>query len=43
MSKNARALVTHIEQFAWDGEWYLRATFDDGSPLGSSMNDGSAD
>ena len=32
------ALLTHIEQSAWDGEWYLRATFDDGSPLGSSVN-----
>jgi cyclic beta-1,2-glucan synthetase len=32
------ALLTHIEQFAWDGEWYLRATFDNGSPLGSSVN-----
>ena len=20
----------------WDGEWYLRANFDDGTPLGSS-------
>jgi len=32
------SLLTHIEDFAWDGEWYLRATFDDGSPLGSSAN-----
>ncbi len=32
------ALITQIEQFAWDGEWYLRATFDDGAPLGSSAN-----
>ncbi len=23
---------------AWDGEWYQRATFDDGTPLGSSRN-----
>jgi len=33
-----QALITQIEQFAWDGEWYLRATFDDGTPIGSSMN-----
>jgi cyclic beta-1,2-glucan synthetase len=29
-------LVQRIERTAWDGEWYLRATFDDGTPLGSS-------
>jgi len=22
----------------WDGEWYRRAYFDDGAPLGSSVN-----
>ena len=27
-----------IEREAWDGAWYLRAFFDDGSPLGSSKN-----
>ncbi|HEY3359138.1 MAG TPA: glucoamylase family protein, partial [Polyangia bacterium] len=27
-----------LEQ-SWDGEWYRRAYFDDGSPLGSSQND----
>jgi len=27
-----------IEQSGWDGEWYRRAYFDDGSPLGSAMN-----
>ncbi|MDI6451577.1 GH36-type glycosyl hydrolase domain-containing protein [Anaerobaca lacustris] len=32
------ALITHVEQFAWDGQWYLRAIFDDGTPLGSSVN-----
>ncbi len=31
----ARALDTH----AWDGEWYTRAFFDDGTPLGSTRND----
>src|SRR6185503_1227772 len=24
---------------SWDGEWYRRATFDDGTPLGSAQND----
>ena len=32
------ALIQRVEQAAWDGEWYLRAIFDDGTPLGSSAN-----
>ena len=28
----------NIEIHGWDGKWYLRAWFDDGSPLGSSVN-----
>ncbi len=28
----------NIEQNGWDGAWYLRAYFDDGSPLGSASN-----
>jgi cyclic beta-1,2-glucan synthetase len=31
-------LGTMLEQ-SWDGEWYRRAYFDDGTPLGSSYND----
>jgi cyclic beta-1,2-glucan synthetase len=31
-------LRTLLEQ-SWDGEWYRRAYFDDGTPLGSSQND----
>jgi cellobiose phosphorylase len=27
-----------INQHGWDGEWYRRAYFDDGSPLGSATN-----
>ena len=27
-----------LETSAWDGDWYLRAFFDDGSPLGSHVN-----
>jgi cyclic beta-1,2-glucan synthetase len=34
----AAALKTALERSAWDGEWYLRAWFDDGSPLGSHVN-----
>ena len=31
-------LSRNIEQHAWDGEWYRRAYFDDGTPLGSKSN-----
>ena len=34
----ARHLKSATEQSAWDGDWYLRAFFDDGSPLGSHAN-----
>ncbi len=32
------ALLAQIDRVAWDGQWYLRATFDDGTRLGSSAN-----
>jgi cyclic beta-1,2-glucan synthetase len=35
----AAKLVTNIEQHAWDGQWYRRAYFDNGEPLGSATND----
>jgi len=31
-------LRSSIEQNGWDGAWYRRAYFDDGSPLGSASN-----
>jgi cellobiose phosphorylase len=34
----ASALRENIERGAWDGEWYRRAYFDDGTPLGSAGN-----
>jgi len=34
----ARELQQNIEQHAWDGQWYRRAYFDNGEPLGSSAN-----
>ncbi len=34
----AAKLRRNIEANGWDGEWYLRAFFDDGTPLGSSNN-----
>jgi cyclic beta-1,2-glucan synthetase len=33
------ALKAALEREAWDGEWYRRAYFDDGTPLGSAQND----
>ena len=36
---NAEKLKASVEKNAWDGEWYRRAYFDDGTPLGSSQND----
>ena len=35
----ARDLSATVERTAWDGEWYLRAFFDDGTPLGSHQNE----
>jgi len=32
------ALVAAVNEHGWDGRWYLRATLDDGSPLGSASN-----
>ena len=34
----ATQLGQRIEDNAWDGQWYRRAYFDDGSPLGSRAN-----
>jgi cyclic beta-1,2-glucan synthetase len=32
------ALQDALEHNGWDGDWYRRAFFDDGTPLGSAMN-----
>ena len=32
-------LAQNLEKHGWDGEWYRRAYFDDGTPLGSAAND----
>jgi cellobiose phosphorylase len=34
----ADRLRLSIEQNGWDGQWYRRAYFDDGTPLGSALN-----
>ncbi len=36
--KEAASIQSNIEASGWDGEWYLRAWFDDGTPLGSKKN-----
>ena len=36
--KEAARLRANIDRDGWDGEWYRRAYFDDGSPLGSASN-----
>ena len=33
------ALRTSLEREGWDGDWYRRGYFDDGTPLGSSTSD----
>ncbi len=35
----AAILRDSLEEHGWDGAWYRRAYFDDGTPLGSSAND----
>jgi cellobiose phosphorylase len=36
--REAAIVRRNIEQNGWDGEWYRRAYFDDGSPIGSASN-----
>jgi cyclic beta-1,2-glucan synthetase len=38
LRERAQALAAAAEASAWDGAWYLRGTFDDGTPLGSSAS-----
>jgi cyclic beta-1,2-glucan synthetase len=37
--KHAFSLQKAVEREAWDGDWYRRGYFDDGTPLGSVSND----
>jgi cyclic beta-1,2-glucan synthetase len=36
---HAAALKTALEREGWDGAWYRRAWFDDGTPVGSAASD----
>jgi len=37
--QHAADLRQSLEREAWDGDWYRRGWFDDGTPLGSASND----
>jgi cyclic beta-1,2-glucan synthetase len=37
--EHATALQTALEREGWDGDWYRRAFFDDGTPVGSAQSD----
>jgi len=39
MRQRADRYAAAVEQHAWDGEWYRRAYFDDGTPLGSASSE----
>lgn len=39
LQKKRDALIDSIEKHAWDGEWYLRAYYDDGTKLGTKDSD----
>ena len=38
-TKHADLLKRALESTAWDGQWYRRGSFDDGTPLGSHNSD----
>ena len=38
LRERAAGYAAAVEQHGWDGAWYRRAYFDDGSPLGSAAN-----
>ncbi|MCM2329603.1 MAG: cyclic beta 1-2 glucan synthetase, partial [Lysobacter sp.] len=38
-AQEGETLRANLDKHGWDGEWYRRAYFDDGSPLGSVGND----
>lgn len=38
-ARQAAQLQRNIEANGWDGDWYRRAYFDDGTPLGSATNE----
>jgi cellobiose phosphorylase len=39
LRRQAKGYAAAVEMHGWDGAWYRRAYFDDGTPLGSAEND----
>jgi cellobiose phosphorylase len=39
LETTAKAYIAAVEETSWDGEWYRRAYFDNGAPLGSQASD----
>ncbi len=39
LERKREELIKNIEEYTWDGGWYLRAFYDDGTKLGSKDND----
>ncbi|HHV09036.1 MAG TPA: hypothetical protein GXX75_02005 [Clostridiales bacterium] len=39
LEERREALLASIEEHAWDGEWYLRAYYDEGAKIGSKESD----
>lgn len=39
LEEKRTSILKSIEEHAWDGEWYLRAFYDDGTKLGSKESD----
>jgi cellobiose phosphorylase len=39
LEQTQEELLKNIEEHTWDGEWYIRAFYDDGTKLGSKDND----
>jgi cyclic beta-1,2-glucan synthetase len=39
LCERANGYAAAVERAGWDGEWYRRAYFDDGTPLGSAANE----
>jgi len=37
--RSAAVQLARVLELAWDGDWYLRAYFDDGTPLGSAQSE----
>lgn len=39
LEQKRESVINHIEEHTWDGDWYMRAFYDDGSKLGSKESD----